>query len=471
LRNNGVDNAQGRYTSGVIMMDAMYEETADNHDLDIKFNRTTVVKYPWALERVVNTKDGFTSETKNLSWDFYSGVVDQTLAKSSLGLHMKTVTKPAYAVYSALGPKAVDITNKNMLSQSAAIYSYVSDAVGNNLGLTNASIQTWTNLWSNYRYYNGTSYSETPEEVASSSNRVWRKDASYVWVGEYARRQDDGSQRFTTTDEFVFGSTNPLYRKTSQYLRFDHYGMPLETVDENLVPTAVKMGYDQRTIIASASNASYKEIAFSSAEDLDASSNFFGGEVQLGSASVVKKSSGANVHTGDCAISLSAGTGFIYKPTGLKTNKTYRASVWSNSTNGRLYYILNGTQIVSLAPTAASEGKTGWYQINLEIPIQGTFTSLEVGVKSESGTVVFDDFRFQPVTSRMICYVYAPLDYAYLAGWKTETWTLDNDNLFTRSEISEDGRINRNYVESIKLHREVLANETKSDFRRFHINQ
>src|SRR5690606_23267259 len=106
-----------------------------------KFNRTTVISYPWTLQKVINTKDGQVSEVTNLSWDILTGMVDQKLEKSNLGFYIKTVTKPAYtlAAYSEMGPKAINISNKNMLGQIAATYVYKSNASGANLGLIGAA--------------------------------------------------------------------------------------------------------------------------------------------------------------------------------------------------------------------------------------------------------------------------------------------------------------------------------------------
>src|SRR4051812_31860561 len=114
------------------------------------------------------------------------------------------------------------------------------------------------------------------------------------------------------------------------------------------------MGYDNRTVIASASNAKYNEIAFSSAEDFISSQEpYFGGEVALGSRTLVT----TPVHTGKTALQLETGGGpgnptdpvygFIFKSSEITPSKTYRASVWANNTSGRIYYKLgaNGTEV------------------------------------------------------------------------------------------------------------------------------
>jgi hypothetical protein len=404
---------------------------------------------------------------------------------SASGISTKTVIKPAYQVYPQMGPKAANISNKNMLSAVAAEYVFRSDKAGNQLGIISASAQTWRNNWSNYRYLNGSSYVESPQETVSQNNPVWRKGPVYVWTGSYAklRPEMDGTQTFTSSDYFNFSSgSNPLWQYAGEIERFDHFSMPLQSKIENKsgnpLFAANKMGYDSRTIIAQASNAEYNEIAFSSAEDEISGTGFFGGEVAKkdagGNASVVKKSATIQTHTGNCALSLSSGAGFVYKPQSLTANKKYRAAVWTNSMNGRLYYKLNGASDV-LSPAPAQERKAGdWYRLDLDIPIGSTFTSLEVGVKSASGTVLFDDFRFQPVDAVMTCYVSDPLDFEFSVTPPTYspsfTYVLNNDNLYTMSEHNERGQVIREYQESF-LYGIKLISESKDDYRRFHIDQ
>jgi hypothetical protein len=483
ILNSGVNNYQGVYSESVLMFDRVTEYNLGA--IYNKSNRTTTISYPNTLQKMISTRDGFTSETRNLSWDFVSGIVLQKLDKSASGLITKTVTKPAYEVYPQMGPKASSMSNKNMLSASAAEYVYRSDDVGTQLGIIAASVQTWKNSWNNYRYHNGTSYTESPAETMSTANPVWRKSTAYVWKGSYAklRPEKDGTQTFTSSDDFNFASgTNPLWQYAGEVLRFDHFSMPLETKSEpkigNQMFGATKMGYDNRKIIAQASNAKYNEIAFTSAEDEIAGIGYFGGEVAKkdasGNAIVVRKSQGADTHTGDCALSLSTGTGFVYKPAGLTTSKTYRAAAWTNSANGRLYYKLNGLAEV-LSPAPVAEKKAGnWYLLNLSIPIGSTFTSLEVGVKSVSGVAVFDDFRFQPADAVMTCYVSNPLDFEFTITAPTYSptydYVLNNDNLFTKYEYNEKGQLVKQYQESFQYDVKLIS-ESKDDYRRFHVDQ
>lgn len=471
--NDASNNYQGIYSHGTLMFDRIKVGNEYHH----KMNKTTVLRYAYVLKDVITTKDGNTNLSENKKWDFITGNVLEKVETSALGVRVKSVTIPAYKIspqYAEFGSKAFNINNKNMLSQIAAEYTYLLDPAGNEVGLLSGSAQTWKKDWSTYRVFDsGTgTYSDGAEGA-----QIWRKGPAYIWKGDYSRLRADGSQTFSSPDQFSFasGANNAGWQYLGEVLRYDHYNMPLETKDLKNIRSVSKMGYNDKIKILSASNAEFGEVTFSSAEDLNTTTGFFGAEVALknsgGNATVVKKSSSGDSHTGDCAISLSTGYGFVYKAYGLKPDKTYRASVWTNSTNGRIYYKLNGgAEQLSLAPT--TQTKSGnWYLINYEIPIGSTFTSLEVGVKSSSGTVLFDDFRFQPVDASMICYVYNPLDYVYTNDLKYSDYVLDNDNLYTRYLYNERGQLFRTYRESIKYNGEKLVSESNSDYRRFHVNQ
>ncbi len=460
---------QGVYSLGTLM----FERVRNGNTWFHKVNRTTGLRYTYVLKDVITTKDGLTSKVENKKWDFITGNVLEKIETSPLGLRVKTVEQPAYTKYPAMASKAINMNNKNMLSQTAASYSYLVDANDNALGLIGASVQTWKSDWVNYRILNAGAYGDGAEGDA-----VWRKDAGYTWKGDYSRLRSNGIQSFSSGDQYDFtsGAVNPGWQYLGKTLRYDHYSMPLEGEDLKGFRSTTKLGYDQRVPVLSAANAGYTEVAFSSAEDLNTSTNYFGGEVSLkgggaGNATVVKKSTGGSSHTGDCALSLSSGSGFVYKPTGLKANKIYRASVWTNSTNGRIYYKLNGTNYESEAPTIITKAGD-WYLINLRIPVGSTFTSLEVGVKSANGTtVVFDDFRFQPADAVMTCYVHNPLDHKHTTDMTYSEYVLDNDNFYSRYLYNEKGQLYRTYKESIKYGGERLISESNSDYRRFHINQ
>lgn len=485
--NDGQNNYQGVYSDGVIMFDRVGDRALLGTRYH-KINRTTFLQFPSVLKEVISTKDGFTSATENLSWDPHTGKVLQKVERNPLGLYIKSVVRPAYEKYPEMGNKSLNPAHKHMLTQEAATYVYRSDAYGNQLSLLGATAQTWKKTWANYRVYNSGSqiFSDGTEGVD-----VWRKGAAYVWKGDYSRLKSDGTMLFTGSDEFNFSGSNALWQYVGEAVRYDHHSMPLESKDLNNMFSSTKMGYDNRLVIASASNAEYNEIAFSSAEDKQADKPFFGGEVGLGGGSIWYKSKGQMVqantgdpniveaHTGDAIVSVTTGKTFIFKTTGLKPNKRYRASVWTNSNKGRIYYKLNGgSDVLSSAPN--DQIKSGpWYLLSMEFQTGGTFASLEIGVKSSTGEkVVFDDFRFQPVGASMTCRVYDPLFFEYsvtATATPRYEYILDNDNLATKFEYNERGMLTSVYRESVRpgiqFNGMKRVAKYSDDFRRFHINQ
>lgn len=461
----------GVFSEGTIMVDRIQGDFEQVH----KLTRTTVLKYPNVLKSVVTTKDGVTSKSENLKWDLYSSQVLEKLSTSPGGITTKSVTVPAYTKYPELGPKGLASTNKNMLSQGTAQYVYRTDATGNVTGLISGSVTTWNKDWL-YRSYSSTT--GTHENVAEGPG-VWRKHKSYVWIGDVTRQKTDGTHTFSPSDEFAFGlgASNPGWKYLSETKQYDHLTNPVESKDFKDMFSSSKFGYENRMVIADASNAEYQEIAFSSAEDkMNTSPAFFGGEVAVGDGIVLRKSTSqvAEVHTGDAVVKVTGtGKSFTFKSKGIKPNSYYKSSVWTNSTNGRIYLKINGVdQPLSGAPQESI--KVGnWYRITYEFKTPSSVTSLETGVTTTGGDVLFDDFRFQPSDAVMTCYVLDPLDFSFAPNATTLTkyeYVLDNDNLFTKYEYNERGQLVKTYIESIRTKGVRLITESKSDYKRFHVN-
>lgn len=473
LNSTNVKTLQGVFSEGTLMFE-QFQQVRGVHQppytagLNVfhKGQRTTIVNYPYILKKVISRKDGFTSVKENINWDFITGMVLETKLRNSQGLSIKTVQEPAYTKYSELGTKADNPANRNMLLQIAAAYTYKVDDWGNPLGLIDASAVTWKKDWSYRIPYLSASgdYIDDPD-VAAGEKQVWRKNESYAWIGNYAKLQADGSHTFSAYEKFNPSSINTsLWKKVGSTEKFNHNSLSLETKDMNGILSSAKMGYNDQLVLAAASNAGYNEIAYSGAED-NLNATYFGGEVKKkgsidSDAAVVTSAA----HSGVSSLSLALGYGFTYKATGLTSNKLYKASVWTNNVNGRIYYKLNnGAEQLSAAPTV--QKKVGnWYLLDVEFSAGPSFSSLEVGVKSTSGTVLFDDFRFQPADAVMNCFVYNP-------ATQLQEYVLDNDNLYTRYQYDDRGMLVKTFQESLKYGSEKLISENKSDFRRFHYDQ
>lgn len=462
ITNDNVNNFQGIYSEGTLLFEAVINTgTTDRYH---RGQRTTQFSYPYTLKKVVNTRDGFTSQTENSNWDFITGTVIEKRETSPFGIITQEVSEPAYTFYTELDSKAKNAANKNMLTQNKATYVYKLDPFGNRTGLVSASANVWKKDWDNYRVLDVNN--DYKSDADATIPQVWRKSQTYSWKGNYSRLLPDGTHNFTNSDKFNYVSigSNVDWINIDSKARYNHFSSLLESIDLNGIYSSTKLGYGEQLTIASVTNAKYEEFAYSGAEDLiqsGLSSPYFGGEVNRGLYSSIVNSP---VHTGTKALSVSAGYGFIYKSLNLIANKTYRASVWTNSTDGRIYYKLNnGSEILSAAPT--NQTKVGsWYRIDALINM-GVATSIEVGVKSSSGLqVVFDDFRFQPLQSNLTTYVYNP-------NTREIEFVLDNDNLYTRFQYDNRRILTKTYRESIQFGGERLVSERKDDYKRFHTNQ
>jgi hypothetical protein len=476
-------NNQGVFTEATLRMEMLAESDPHHHRYH-KLDKTTVIEYPWVLSKVTKSKDGRTEETKFVNWDLITGMTTERHNKSMSGMRTKSVIEPLYLTngvgYGSFGSKAYNASNKNMLSQIGATYTYLADDQGKEMGLIGASANVWNRDWSNYRKFSAGAYSNSYDADDTNGNasmdqaeidaqKVWRKSTVYTWIGNYGAMTSSGAHRFTVTDKFNFSApaSNLKWLNTGSFERFGHGTQILESKDMNGLYSSTKYGYNEFLAIASATNAKFEEIAFSSAEDLLAN-NYFSGEVFKGTSATVVTTP---VHTGTKALSLSTGYGFVFKSAAVAASKKYRASVWSNNQNGRIYYKIksNGTWGAEVIPATHKISQavtilngTTWYRLDAVIDIGAAVNpEIEVGVKSTSGTVVFDDFRFQPFDAVMKCFVYSPatLDIQYVLG---------DDNTFTRFEYNDRGMVIKEYGESLTFG-EKLMKESISDYKRFHV--
>lgn len=459
-KNTGVYNFQGISSEGTVMMDyaTVYSSDGNLGTNEFRYNkvqRTSILRYPYTLEKVVATADGFTSSNENKSWDLATGMVLESVSTDRLGMSTLTVVEPAYTHYPELGSKVNNPLNRNMLSQTVASYVYRLGASGTPIGLISASATRWRKDWDNYRILNASGDAYTSgSDLADGQTGVWRRADSYVWKGEYARlNTNDGTLSFSPSDKFNFTTltNNVLWQKIGDISRYNHYSFMLETEGFTGLYNTSKLGYGDQLQIASGSNARYMELAYSGAEDR-ASTKFFGGEVSLGAGIVV-----SGGHTGAKALSVSSGKGFVYVTDGLVEGSSYKACVWTNSANGRLYYRINGGSEVLSDPPREQRKIGGWYLLEMANIPYGA--SVEVGVSSAGGGVLFDDFKFQPEDATVECYVYQSQSGRL-------THVLGNDHTYTRFEYSDAGRMTKIYKESFR-YGEKLISETRENYKRF----
>jgi hypothetical protein len=472
---------QGVFSQGNIMYDNFLEYGGYAIDNSYhKIGKTTFIKYPNFLVSVTTIKDGLVTKNLNNKWDFFtSRVLDQTVIKPN-GLSIRTITKPAYHLpeYAEFGSKAVSLNNKNQMAVDAATYTYLVTPLNQVLGLLSAEATTFKKDWNNYRVYNS---STGLFENQAEGPPVWREDKSYAWLGNNAKLKSDGTFNFTASDEFKFAanSLNPGWKLLSENVRVNHSSSSLESKDYKGFSSINILGHNNKVIIAQVANAQYGEATFSSAEDLDPSTNYFGGEVARGSGTVKSAFTGDLVsagifktpHTGDKLLELNNinQTGFIYRSNNFKGNKKYKAAVWTNNLDGRLYYKAGSSAAVLSSAPIVTRKSGEWYLLEFIFTTPSVPGPFEVGVTVNSNQVVwFDDFKVQPFESTITCNVYPSPDVYFTNTNNLEMYdyVLSNDHLYTKSVYSANNKVEKVFVESFKHGGEKLVSESKEYFRR-----
>lgn len=387
------------------------------------------IRYPSIQvgQTVKNYKTGISTTTNNLAFDFYSGETIKVASSDAYGNHYLTEITPAYRKYAELG-----IGGKNMLTQQAGseVYRYSLSDPGLEIvkqQLVQAEAQTWSN--------------DLPVLGLGTSTGVWRKSASYSFVGlEAVPLTSNGLYPYASYSPFSAWNDQQLtsagWQRNAGVTLYDKFSHALEGVDVNGQFAATKMSLDQTQVYSTAANTRYDQYAYSGAEDYDANSTTFGGGVLVGEGTVLSRigeSDMTTVHTGLRALSLDNGeTGFRYTITSLGSSKYYHASVWTNSTAGKIRYKVNG--VVSPQQGVASETRKAgsWYLIELLIPTEGV-SNLEVWCEATGGTANHDDFRVEPYDAAVVSYVYNQ--------WGELSYVLDAGNMYTKFEYDGTGKL------------------------------
>jgi hypothetical protein len=375
-----------------------------------------------------------------------------------------------------------------------------------------ASIQPWTNN-STYRNYNTTTAVFENQTVTESSpvnyfdyKKMWRQDAPYVWNspflatdGGYLASGTGAYQEFDWSLQLAGSAqSSSFWQKLSSATLQDKYSNAMEVKDVNGNYAATKMAYDQSYVLANTGaytytypSAIYNNYVLSSGKNTNAASfgfsgfeeltkptgatyNQYGGEVQVANSNSpqVSASGGINPHSGNYALKLGAGgynTLFstCYKSANTEGNiirgKKYRASVWvhnsSNSDAGIAVSMTgsSGTFTSNALFTKASASVTigNWTLLTLDVDVPAAYNSVastDVIIAYLSagtgGYSYFDDFAFRPIDADQTSYVYDPLTKQVLA-------TIDKNNLYTRFEYDNTGRMTASYKETLNGEKKV----------------
>lgn len=523
---NQYDLPQGKFTEG-----AMLHDYLDNAHYII--NRTTKEYVPTVLNTITTTSGGLTTRLNNEGYDFYSGQVVATTTSTSTGEQWRSLQVPAYALniintsapggqspaYPTMGAKGDDPANRNLLTLPGAAYTYLPVSgqhqfTPNLQTLLSASVQTWKSDWDTYRewsvdpvitsatilrYHNG---SGSPAPSSNPTAPIWRQYQSWVWNSP-SLNTDGTYAGYVPFDWAPAAVQSQFWLETSRSLRYDHFSSLLETRAVNKQNAAQKNGYGDYLPLAQAANASYTEMAFSGAEDLIEVSNGtsrFGGEVMSKSLQ-----SPLYAHTGQYSVAVApGGVGFYYwvypyldgLAAAVVGARKYRASVWVRNGNGSAdppagrLFVRFGTTATATSPTVPQlkssnltlthPDKAGpWYLVNFTFsmptlpqdpppapPVQLDRFQVYIGCENTSATTTayFDDFRVQPIQAPMTAYVYDGHTHQ-------RTHTLDNDNLYTRTEYDVAGQVKRVYREVLdapgRPGGERIVSERETNYRRW----
>jgi len=403
------------------------------------------IYYPSVLESTITTQGSFSSTTYYDEHDFLTGQATQTTTVSSNGIEYLTKITPAYQIESysnntngySMGAKVDNPTNKNMLTQTAATITQIKS--GEQWKTINADITTWNNDWT-YRSYNGTL--ETPTD---NTEKIWRKHKTFAWKGEVD--QDGAYIGYTGNfDNFNWSNpdnqTNDKWINTSTTSLYDHYSMPLESIDINGNKASTKMGDEQSKIIA-VGNAEYTEMYYSGAEYVvKGNTNYLDGEVKaMGAVTKV-----TDAHTGSYVMRSNGGGAFeVTLPanperTGMKSK--FKVSVWvrKGQENNASIRIQVGDNFPMLNYFSDNERVVAgsWVLLNGYINTSVNQTKITIDT---NGNTDLDDFRIHPVSSSMTSYVYNE--------WDELTHIIGANNLATKYEYDSAGRLTKTYTEVI----------------------
>jgi len=456
-------------------------------------NSTNLIEYPSTIKSQTTSHGRSNSQIKYLERDLYTGNPTKTLEIDANENTKLNEIIPAYCVYPEMGLKAIDVNNHNMLTQDAAMYTWLSDIGGAKKGLLAGNIQTWKKDWS-YRSWDLSNSRFT--DVYYSGKDVYRKESNYVWKGEL--EDNSGSKGvykikpeypsyvvIDESNEYPYwnnlysdegGTSSNPWMRVAKVTRYTTRSEPLESVAINGIYSASKMSADGTKIIGTISNSNYTSFACTGFEDeytLDGWYSSYGSEIissnPYGNVRVASNDL-RKAHTGNYYMKVSPGNygpiftakTFIGPPmTGLQTGRTYRASVWvhmDSPLTAGISASLDGTNVGNTPfktvtrydPSVYKIGDWILFYLDFEIPANyvssgGTGTNdFRVYLTNYNGTTdaFFDDFRIAPIPSTLVSYVYDEQTGQL-------TYILDNNNLATKFEYDWAGRLITTYHETI----------------------
>ena len=397
------------------------------------------IKYPSIVKSSTEKKNGYSYTTDFNDYDLVSGISKEQVYTSSDGQSYKTRIVPAYTKYSTsggygMGSKVDDPTNKNMLSQTAAEYSYILDKGTSTWKVTGVGITTWSNIWS---YKDITGAITTP---SAAKEKIWRKHKIFVWNGvkdsngiftNYNSANDDG---FNWT--VGVGSQPSQWKQVSETSLYDHFSAPLEIKDINGNLASTKMG-DNDTKVMVTGNAGYNEIYYTGAENAPPLFALTFLEPEIKMVNALRNVS--YFHTGKQSVETTSASQFgITMQNAQHRPGKYKVSVWVKADNAAKAQLkLNGIVV----PFVSDNIIAGNWQLKtafIDVPTGACTVYLN---SSDTSTVYYDDLMIRPVASSITGYVYNE--------WDELSYIIANNGLATKFEYDAAGRLIKTYSEVI----------------------
>jgi YD repeat-containing protein len=410
-----------------------YKKISNGSFLNYRLGVTSKTKSASVAESTTITKEGYSNTTYLDNYDYITGQALETRTMSSDGKSFKTKILPAYKKYPAMGGKVDNVNNKNMLSQTAAEYSYILDKSANTWKETSVGITTWNNEW-NYQDIAGIVTTPTLDK-----DKIWRKHKTYVWNGLKDTNGIFSGYDNLTDDSFnwtvgVGTAQNNKWKQISEVNLYDHYSMVIEAKDINSNKAATKMG-DNDTKIMATGNAGYNEMYYCGAENGISSSDW----LEYGVIAVRAGKNSSYFHTGKYSIgSISLGDfGAIMKANQHRVGK-YKLSVWVEKTNvAKAILKVNGIAVPFINNTIVAGNWTLKTAI-IDVPLGDCTVYLS---SADATMVYYDDLMLRPVASAVTGYVYNEFDEL--------THIVGNNGLATRFEYDAAGRLSKTYIEVV----------------------
>lgn len=443
--------------------------------------QTSVVDYQILRNDEVSVTNGLTNTTIFKDYDVLSGAPMSIVSENSFGDRFRTKNIPAHQVYSEMGPKTDDVSNKNMLIQNAASYLFLDNNDNNytNDKVINASVTTWKKDWK-YREFKNGEYQTTNQYPNSSDihTNVWRKNTTYSWrsklepeTGAYLKA--NGTGLFNTDDEFNFDNESSYannangWIKNSEVSLYNHSSEPIEVKDVNNQYISSKQwkGLTVSRIIG----ASYSGYCSSTAEEkIDGEGystgdnpRYFETETKLGNNTLLTQT---NSHTGKHSLFVTNGgdeafvSNFKLKAVDgdeITPQDYFTLSVWvkgnigtdANNVAVKVHPPELSSPIIISNPDIITTGD--WKQLRYTFKMTNAVAYIfpvtyKVSVGSSDnyeGNLYFDDYRLHPVGASMTNYVYDDQNRI--------VYILNENNLGTKYEYNDRGQLWKVYTEKV----------------------